>query len=102
MPANSRDRQMAVYAIATVFNDCPTMPEIIHRWTGSGAATLAHHIRVKGGKRWHYAPQLAEVFSAHRERERKLEQALGQLAILLECGSSTDDLRRFIRDALKR
>jgi len=102
MTASSRDRQMAVYAITTVFNDYPTMPEVIHRWTSSGAAMLSHHIRVKGGKRWHYAPQLAEVFSAHRDRERKLEQALGQLAILLECGSSTDDLRRFIRDALKR
>lgn len=92
---------MAVYAIATVFNDCPTMPEIIHRWTDSGAAALTQHIRVKGGKRWHYAPQLAEVFSAHRERERKLEQALGQMAILLECSPSTADLKRFVRDALR-
>lgn len=101
MKTNSRDRQMAIYAISTVFNDYPTMPDLMHAWTSTGDRSLAATIKVSGGKRWQYAPQLAEVFSAHRDRERKLAQALGQLAILVECKASHGDLRKFIQDVLK-
>ncbi len=101
MKTNSRDRQMAVYAISTVFNDYPTMPEIMHEWTASGAASLASYIKVRGGKRWQYAPQLAEVFAAHRAQERRLAQAFGQLAILLECKAKPDEVRKFVHDVLK-
>lgn len=99
MPTSSRDRQMAVYAIAAVFNDCPSMPEVIHRWTISGAHALTQHIRAKGGKRWQHAPQLAEVFATHRERE--LAQVLARLGVLLRQGVGAEDLCRFIQTTLE-